>query len=76
MSLSQAIATCRSSTPISPSIYVGWDELHPGGWDPVARLTEQDRDEVLAEQTAHLADDVRDDIIWRNWASLYGLETS
>jgi predicted TIM-barrel fold metal-dependent hydrolase len=28
---------------------VGWDELHPGGWDPVARLAEQDRDGVAAE---------------------------
>jgi predicted TIM-barrel fold metal-dependent hydrolase len=29
--------------------YVGWDELHPGGWDPVARVAEQRRDGVAAE---------------------------
>jgi predicted TIM-barrel fold metal-dependent hydrolase len=29
---------------------------------------------VLAEQTAHLDPDVRDDIVWRNTARLYGLE--
>ena len=28
---------------------------------------------MLAEQTAHLADDVRDDIAWRNCAGLYGI---
>jgi len=28
---------------------------------------------VLAEQTAHLDPDVRDDIVWRNCARLYGL---
>jgi predicted TIM-barrel fold metal-dependent hydrolase len=31
---------------------------------------------VLAEQTAHLDPDVRDDIVWRNTARLYGLETA
>jgi predicted TIM-barrel fold metal-dependent hydrolase len=30
--------------------------------------------QVLAEQTAHLSDDVRDDIAWRNCARLYGLD--
>ncbi|MCD9622964.1 amidohydrolase family protein [Rhabdothermincola salaria] len=34
---------------IGPFEYVGWDELHPGGWDPEARLVEQDRDGVSAE---------------------------
>ena len=42
-------AAGRSWDQISPSIYVGWDELHPGGWDPQARLAEQDRDGVRAE---------------------------
>jgi predicted TIM-barrel fold metal-dependent hydrolase len=30
---------------------------------------------VLAEQTAHLSDEVRDDIAWRNCARLYGLKS-
>jgi predicted TIM-barrel fold metal-dependent hydrolase len=34
---------------IGPHIKVGWDELHPGGWDPTARLAEQDRDGVHVE---------------------------
>lgn len=34
---------------IGPDVHVGWDELHPGGWDPEARLTEQDRDGVQVE---------------------------
>ncbi|MCU1393570.1 MAG: amidohydrolase [Ilumatobacteraceae bacterium] len=34
---------------ISPSEHVGWDELHAGGWDPAARLAEQDRDGVRSE---------------------------
>jgi predicted TIM-barrel fold metal-dependent hydrolase len=34
---------------IGPQRYVGWDELHPGGWDPVARVEEQQRDGVAAE---------------------------
>jgi predicted TIM-barrel fold metal-dependent hydrolase len=42
-------AAGRSWDQISPSIYVGWDELHPGGWEPQARLREQDRDGVRAE---------------------------
>jgi predicted TIM-barrel fold metal-dependent hydrolase len=31
---------------------------------------------VLAEQTAHLSDDVRDDIVWRNCARLYNLDVA
>jgi predicted TIM-barrel fold metal-dependent hydrolase len=31
--------------------------------------------DVLARQTAHLDDDVRDDILWRNTSTLYGLGT-
>jgi predicted TIM-barrel fold metal-dependent hydrolase len=42
-------AAGRPFDTISPFTYVGWDELHPGGWDPVARLAEQDRDGVAAE---------------------------
>jgi predicted TIM-barrel fold metal-dependent hydrolase len=34
---------------IGPFEHVGWDELHAGGWDPVARLADQDRDGVAAE---------------------------
>ena len=33
----------REHRPLPP---VGWDELHPGGWDPAERLKEQDRDGV------------------------------
>jgi hypothetical protein len=29
---------------------------------------------VLAEHTAHLTDEVRDDIAWRDCAHLYGLK--
>lgn len=39
----------RSWDQISPSIFVDWDELHPGGWDGPARLLEQDRDGVRLE---------------------------
>jgi predicted TIM-barrel fold metal-dependent hydrolase len=42
-------AAGRSWEQISPFIYVGWDELHPGGWDSAARLKEQERDGVDAE---------------------------
>jgi predicted TIM-barrel fold metal-dependent hydrolase len=42
-------AAGRSWDQISPFIHVGWDELHAGGWDPNARLAEQDRDGVRAE---------------------------
>ncbi len=42
-------AAGRTWDQIGPHIYVGWEELHPGGWDPVARLAEQDRDGVRAE---------------------------
>ena len=42
-------AAGRPWNEIHPSNYVGWDELHPGGWDPKARLAEQMRDGVSAE---------------------------
>jgi predicted TIM-barrel fold metal-dependent hydrolase len=42
-------AAGRPAESINPFTYVGWDELHPGGWDPRARLDEQDRDGVAAE---------------------------
>ena len=42
-------AAGRPWDQIGPHIHVGWDELHPGGWDPKARLAEQDRDGVAAE---------------------------
>lgn len=42
-------AAGRPAESIGPFLHVGWDELHPGGWDPAARLTEQDRDGVSAE---------------------------
>jgi uncharacterized protein len=42
-------AAGRPVDQIGPFQFVGWDELHPGGWDPVARLSEQERDGVAAE---------------------------
>src|SRR5438552_12318801 len=42
-------AAGRPPEKIGPYIHVGWDELHPGGWDAHARLLEQDRDGVAAE---------------------------
>ena len=39
-------AAGRPVDTISPFHYVGWDELHPGGWDPAARIGEQDVDGV------------------------------
>jgi predicted TIM-barrel fold metal-dependent hydrolase len=42
-------AAGRPVEKIGPFEHVGWDELHPGGWDPVARLAEQDRDGVAVE---------------------------
>lgn len=42
-------AAGRPWDQIGPFIHVGWDELHPGGWDPLARLEEQNRDGVSAE---------------------------
>jgi uncharacterized protein len=42
-------AAGRPVDKVGPFQYVGWDELHPGGFDPNARLTEQDRDGVAAE---------------------------
>jgi len=34
---------------IGPFVHVDWHELHEGGWDPAARLLEQDLDGVAAE---------------------------
>jgi uncharacterized protein len=42
-------AAGRAVDKVGPFQFVGWDELHPGGWDPVARLSEQERDGVAAE---------------------------
>jgi predicted TIM-barrel fold metal-dependent hydrolase len=42
-------AAGRPADQISPWQFVPWEELHPGGWDPRARLEEQDRDGVYAE---------------------------
>jgi predicted TIM-barrel fold metal-dependent hydrolase len=39
----------RPAERIGPFERVPWEELHPGGWDPKARLLEQDRDGVAAE---------------------------
>jgi uncharacterized protein len=42
-------AAGRPVERIGPFQHVGWDELHEGGWDPDARLREQDLDGVAAE---------------------------
>jgi predicted TIM-barrel fold metal-dependent hydrolase len=42
-------AAGRPPEKIGPFEYVAWEELHPGGWDPAARLAEQDRDGVASE---------------------------
>jgi predicted TIM-barrel fold metal-dependent hydrolase len=42
-------AAGRPVEKIGPFQHVDWDELHAGGWDPDARLREQDRDGVAAE---------------------------
>ncbi|GMU78476.1 MAG: hypothetical protein AMXMBFR46_12710 [Acidimicrobiia bacterium] len=42
-------AAGRPWDQISPFHYVAWEELHAGGWDPHARLAEQDRDGVGVE---------------------------
>ena len=42
-------AAGRPWSEIHPQRFVDWHELHPGGWDPVARLAEQARDGVAAE---------------------------
>ena len=42
-------AAGRPAESIHPFKFVGWDELHAGGWDPEARLAEQDRDGVAIE---------------------------
>ncbi len=41
---------------------------------PHSDATFPDSQKVLAEQTGHLSTEVRDDILWRNCARLYGLE--
>ena len=42
-------AAGRPWDQIGPFLHVGWDELHAGGWDPKARLEEQQRDGVMVE---------------------------
>jgi predicted TIM-barrel fold metal-dependent hydrolase len=42
-------AAGRPVERIGPFEFVGWDELHAGGWDPAARLAEQDVDGVNVE---------------------------
>jgi predicted TIM-barrel fold metal-dependent hydrolase len=42
-------AAGRPFDKIHPHLFVPWEELHPGGWDPEERLKEQDRDGVAAE---------------------------
>ncbi len=42
-------AAGRPAEKIGPHLNVPWEELHPGGWDPVERLAEQDRDGVAGE---------------------------
>ncbi|MFN8026300.1 MAG: hypothetical protein U0W40_08120 [Acidimicrobiia bacterium] len=42
-------AAGRPVDKIGPHVHVGWEELHPGGWDAQARLAEQDRDGVAVE---------------------------
>ncbi|MFA5884242.1 MAG: amidohydrolase family protein [Acidimicrobiia bacterium] len=42
-------AAGRPWDQISPFNYVPWEDLHAGGWDPQARLAEQDRDGVALE---------------------------
>jgi predicted TIM-barrel fold metal-dependent hydrolase len=39
----------RPTDKIHPHLFVPWEELHPGGWNPEERLKEQDRDGVAAE---------------------------
>ena len=39
----------RDPKTLGPFTHTPWDELHPGGWDPIARLAEQDTDGVTAE---------------------------
>jgi len=41
---------------------------------PHSDSTFPDSQKLLAEHTAHLTDQVRDDIVWRNCVGLYGLE--
>jgi len=45
-------AAGRPVDKVGPFQYVGWDELHPGGWDAKARLADMDRDGVDAIRIA------------------------
>ena len=42
-------AAGRPPERIGPFEHVPWEELHQGGWDPTARVAEQERDGVAAE---------------------------
>ncbi|HEV2309076.1 MAG TPA: amidohydrolase family protein, partial [Acidimicrobiia bacterium] len=42
-------AAGRPVEDINPYHYTPWEQLHPGGWDPEARLAEQDQDGVSVE---------------------------
>jgi predicted TIM-barrel fold metal-dependent hydrolase len=42
-------AAGRPAEKINPFLFVGWEELHAGGWDPAARILEQDIDGVAVE---------------------------
>ena len=42
-------AAGRPAERIGPFEHVPWEELHQGGWDPKARVAEQERDGVAAE---------------------------
>lgn len=42
-------AAGRPPETVGPFEFTDWEQLHPGGWDPAARLAEQDRDGVAAE---------------------------
>ena len=42
-------AAGRPAEKINPFLFVGWEELHAGGWDPAARILEQDVDGVAVE---------------------------
>jgi predicted TIM-barrel fold metal-dependent hydrolase len=49
VALGMLSAAGRPADLLNLSHYVGWEELYPGGWDPKARLLEEDRDGVSAE---------------------------
>jgi predicted TIM-barrel fold metal-dependent hydrolase len=43
-------SVCRAGTPPEKwNVPIHWDELHPAGWDPRARLAIQDEEQVQAE---------------------------